>query len=128
MEMVNKFIKLHWGLFLFLRRELPKKRTAKQLIYFLTDIAKRYFQIHLQEYRNLFNVLDPEYRKQKAEYERKNDIKKDLQRALKILHYVDVKMVKAGKNRQERRSFWRDFYKNGEVRNDVFKDLDKEIG
>ena len=128
MDLFKKFIKLHWGLFLFLRAELKKKRTPRELVLFLKDIVKRYCLIQVQEYKNLFLTFDPEYRKQKAQYDKRNDIKKDLQRALKMLQYIDAKMIKRGDNRQQRRAFWRDFFKSGQVRNDVFKDLDKEIG
>jgi hypothetical protein len=37
-------------------------------------------------------------------------------------------MDKAGVNRQRRRQFWRDFYRDGAMRKDVFDDLLKEIG
>lgn len=126
--MLKTVVKMHYGLILYLNKELRKKRTLKELIYFLRDLAKRYYQVNLQEYKKLFLILDPEYIKQKSTFDKQNQIKKDLQRALKILHYVDMKMVKAGNSRQQRRQFWRDFYKDGQVRNDVFKDLDKEVG
>ena len=126
--MISKFLKLHYGLILFLNRELRKKRTLKELIYFLRDVGKRYYEVHLQEYKNLFLLLDPTYRKQKAEFSKKDNIKKDLQRALKLLKYIDMKMSKAGQSRQQRRAFWRSFFRDGEVRNDVYNNLDKEIG
>ena len=128
LKTVVNIIKMHYGLILYLNKELRKKRTLRELIYFLRDLLKRYFQVNLGEYKKLFLILDPDYRKQKVEFDKQGQIKKDLQRALKILHYVDMKMVKAGNSRQQRRQFWRDFYKDGQVRNDVFKDLDKEVG
>jgi hypothetical protein len=126
--MLKTVVKMHYGLILYLNKELRKKRTLKELIYFLRDLVKRYYQVNVGEYKKLFLILDPEYIKQKTTFDKQNQIKKDLQRALKILHYVDMKMVKAGNSRQQRRQFWRDFYKDGQVRNDVFKDLDKEVG
>jgi methionine salvage enolase-phosphatase E1 len=119
---------MHIGLIKYLNVELRKKRTPKELVYFLWAIIKRYFQVNLQEFKNLFRVFDPEYNKQKKEFEKQQDIKKDLQRALRILQYVDSKMAKSGKSRQERRRFWRQFYKDGQIRNETFKDLEKEIG
>jgi siroheme synthase (precorrin-2 oxidase/ferrochelatase) len=56
-----------------------------------------------------------------------NKLKGDLQRCLKMLQYVDTKMEKSGINRQRRRQFWRDFFKDGQVRKDIFDDLLKEI-
>ena len=128
MLLITKLVKMHIGLIKYLNVELRKKRTPKELVYFLWAIIKRYFQVNLQEFKNLFRVFDPEYNKQKQEFKKQQDIKKDLQRALRILQYVDSKMAKSGKSRQERRRFWREFYKDGQIRNETFKDLEKEIG
>jgi hypothetical protein len=125
--MLKKFIKLHHGLILFLYRELKKKRSPKELVYFLRDVAKQYIKIHVQEVQNLFKLFDPEYRKQKAEFEKHNKVKADLQRALKILQYIDRKMVKEGKSRQSIRQFWLDFTKNAQVRQDVLEGIEKEL-
>jgi len=126
--MLNKVIKLHYALILFLVRELPKKRSPKELVYFIRDVLKQYYKIHLQEYKNLLLILDPEYRKQKSEFDKHNKVKADLQRALKILQYIDRKMVKEGKSRQSIRQFWLDFTKNAQVREDVMEGIKKEIG
>ena len=126
--MLNKVIKLHYALILFLSRELPKKRSPKEFVYFIRDVLKQYYKIHLQEYKNLLLLLDPEYRKQKSEFDKHNKVKADLQRALKILQYIDRKMVKEGKSRQSIRQFWLDFTKNAQVREDVMEGIKKEIG
>jgi hypothetical protein len=125
--MLNKVIKLHYALILFLARELPKKRTPKEFVYFIRDVLKQYYKIHLQEYKNLLQLLDPEFRKQRAEFEKHNKVKADLQRALKILQYIDRKMVKEGKSRQSIRQFWLDFTKNAQVREDVLAGIEKEL-
>ena len=123
-----RIVKLHLGLFKYLRIELKKKRTLKQLIYFLRDVIKSYFKELLKQYRDLFRQFDPLYIKQKKEFDRYNKIKVDLQRAVKMLQYIDNQMAKMGKSRQQRRQFWRDFYKDGQVRIDVFNNLMKELG
>jgi len=125
--MLNKIIKLHYALLLFLIREIPKKRTPKEFVYFIRDVLKQYYKIHLQEYKNLLQLLDPEFRKQRAEFEKHNKVKADLQRALKILQYIDRKMVKEGKSRQSIRQFWLDFTKNAQVREDVLAGIEKEL-
>ena len=122
-----KALKMHYSLILFLNKELRKKRTLKQFLIFIRDIAKRYYEIHLQEYKKLFLLLDPEYCKQKAEFEKRNKVKADLQRALKILQYIDRKMQKEGQSRQKIRQFWLDFTKNASVRADVFEGIEKEL-
>ena len=126
--MINKIIQMHLGLIKYLNVELRKKRTLRELIYFLRDLAKRYFQVNLGEYKKLFLILDPEFRKQKAEYDKHNKVKADLQRALKILQYIDRKMVKEGKSRQQIRQVWLDFTKSAQLRKDILDGIEKEIG
>lgn len=122
-----QLIKLHIGLFRFLKKELPKKKTLKEKILFLKPITKSYLKELLRLYKNVFLICDSEYQKQKKQYKNLQKIKIDLQRCIKILKYVDEKMEKAGLNRQRRRQFWRDFYRDGAMRKEVFDDLLKEI-
>jgi hypothetical protein len=125
--MIKRLFQLHLGLIKFLNKELRKKRKPKELVYFLRDLAKQYFRILIQEYKNLFLVFDKNYKEQKKKYKQYNDIKKQLQLAIKILKYIDDKMQKQGVPRWKRRQFWSDFHKLGQVRKDVFEDLLKEI-
>jgi hypothetical protein len=124
---MKQLIKLHLGLFRYLRVELPKQKTLKKIIEFLKQLIGVYLRELLKLYKNLFLILDPIYQKQKKEYDKYQKIKIDLNRALKILQYVDDKLEKNGVNRQRRRQFWRDFYSSGQCRKDVFEDLLKEI-
>jgi hypothetical protein len=124
---MKQLIKLHIGLFKYLRKELPKQNTLKKLIEFLKQIIGVYLRELLKLYKNLFLILDPTYQKQKEQYDKYQKIKKELQQALKMLQYVDDKLEKSGINRQRRRQFWRDFYSSGQCRKDVFEDLLKEI-
>lgn len=124
---MKRLIQLHISLFKFLKIELPKKRTSKQLVYFLADVLKRYLIAMLNEYKMLFLILDRDYRKQKQLYDKQQSLTKDLNRALKMLRYIDQKMAKSGKSRQERRGFWREFFKDGKIREDIFKNLEQEL-
>jgi hypothetical protein len=124
---MNQLIKLHLGLFKYLKIELPKKKFREGLK-FLISLVPVYLKELLHLYKNLFLILDADYQKQKAQYKKMQKIQIDLKRCLKILQYVDDKMDKAGVNRQRRRQFWRDFYRDGAMRKDVFDDLLKEIG
>jgi hypothetical protein len=125
-KIVQIFV-MHINLVKFLIKETPKQKTIAKIVIFLGKIAKQYYKVMLQEYKNFFLFLDDDYRKQKKEFDRTQEIKKSLQTALKMLQYIDKKMIQAGKSRQERKIFWRDFYKQGQVRNDVFNELAKEI-
>ena len=123
-----RIVQLHIGLFNFLRTELKKKRKLKELIAFFREIGKNYFREVLKIYKESFLILDPQYQKQRKEYDNYNKLRADLQRALKLLQYVDNRMGKMGRSRQERRSFWREFFKDGQIRTEVFNDLLREIG
>lgn len=122
-----QIIKLHLGLIRYLSRELPKKRTPKQFLQFLKQIIGMYLKELLKLYKNIFLIFDKEYQEKKKQYNKMQQIKKDLNRALKILQYIDEKMIKQGKNRQEIRQFWLDFTKSGQVREDIFQELLKDI-
>lgn len=122
-----KIIQLHVGLIRFLNKELRKKRTAKELILFLYKILKQYLKLILEEYKKVFLVFDIEYKKQKKEYEKYTQIQKDLQKAIKLLEYIDIKMDKAGLSRQRQRQFWLDFTKNKSMRKELFNELLNEI-
>lgn len=126
--MFKRFIKLHFGLIKYLKLELPKKQNPKEIVLFLKQVLVVYIKELIKLYKDLFLIFDKTYRKQKKEYDKMQSVKKDLQRCIKMLQYIDQKMLKAGKSRQERRGFWREFYKNQQVRSDVFNGLDKEIG
>jgi len=125
--MIKQLIKLHAGLTRYLINELPKKKNLREVINFLKPLLGVYLKELLKLYKSLFLVFDKEYQKQKKQFDKMQRIKVDLNRALKILQYIDEKMTKQGKNRQEIRQFWLDFTKNGQVRQDIFDELLKDI-
>jgi len=125
--MIRNFWRMNLGLIKYLIKELPKKTTPKEIIKFLKPIIKQYFRQLLQLYKTLFLLFDEDYQKQKKQYDNYQKIKIDLQRALKLLKYIDTKMAKSGKNRQERRGFWKEFFKDGIIRNEVFNQLQDEL-
>jgi hypothetical protein len=124
---MKQLIKLHIGLVKYLAKELPTKKTPKEVIEFLKNIIGVYLRELIKLFRNMFLIFDKDYMTKKKEFEKTQRIKIDLQRCLKMLQYVDTKMEKAGLNRQRRRQFWRDFYKDGQIRKETFDDLLKEI-
>ena len=123
-----RIVKLHTGLFNYLRTELKKSRKPNELVRFLQALGKSYCQELLKLYKELFKLLDPEFIKQKTQYDNYNKLKVDLQRALKMLQYLDKKMQQQGITRQTRRHFWQNFYRDEQVRTETFNDLLKEIG
>jgi site-specific DNA-adenine methylase len=125
--MIKNLWRLHLGLIKYLMQELKKKRNFTQFIHLFIDITKIYYRELLKVYRAQLKNLDPDYQKQKKQYEKYTQLKKDLQRALRLLNYLDSKMAKMGMNRQSRRQFWRDFYRDGQIRKEVFNNLLEEI-
>jgi hypothetical protein len=122
-----QIIQLHLGLFRYLKTELKKKRTHEEYKTFWYGVRSGYLTALKQLVKSYTLIFNKEYRKQKKEYTKQQQIKVDLQRALKMLHYIDKKMATQGKSRRERRSFWREFYKEAQVRTEVFKDLEQEL-
>jgi hypothetical protein len=124
-----KLLKLHFGLFMYLRTELKKKRTPVALVKFFRDLAKRYYTVMLQEYKNVFIQLDPIYQKQKADFDKQQKLRKDLHHAYKIAQYLlFVLPKKMGKNHYEQKRIRADFIKHGELPKDLVAQLEKEIG
>ena len=81
-----RIVKLHIGLFNYLRSELKKKRKPAELVKFFQAVGKSYFIELLKLYKELFRLLDPEFQKQKKQYDSYNKLKINLQRALKMLY------------------------------------------
>ena len=121
-----KIVKLHVGLFRYIKTELPKKK-FKEGLKFLTSLVPIYFKELSKLFKNLFLIFDKTYREKKKQYDKMQKIRVELDRALKLLNYIDKKMREAGVPRYKVRQFWRDFIKDGAVRKDVFDDLLKDI-
>jgi homoserine trans-succinylase len=107
-------------------KNITTKKPIKEHIKFFRTLIRQYVQTMLQEFKNVLRLFDKDFREQKAKYEKMQQLKVDLNRALKILRVIDANMVKIGKSRQQRRQFWRDFY-SGKVRNELFNDLEKDL-
>ena len=125
--MIKRLFKMHLQLIRYLYKELRKKKSPKTIVYFLFDLLKQYIKILIQELRNSLRIFDKDFRDKKRKYDKMQKIKADLKRALHMLKYIDKKMKGLGKSRQQRRQFWRDFFKDGQIRNEVFADLEKEL-
>jgi len=122
-----KFIKTHLQILLYIINNLKKKKPFNAYIKFFIDFSKQYYMMIISEYKKIFLYLDKDYRDTLKKQQKYSQLKVDLQRALKMLKFIDEKMAKSGVGRTQRRSFWRDFFKSGEIRKDVFADLEKEL-
>ena len=120
--MLKNLVKLNIGLIKFLRVELKRKRTPKQVVEFLFNLSKGYLKESLNLYKELFVILDPKVRAEKKKYDAYMRIKKDLENAVKLLDYIEKKKL-SGKSKLEQRQFYHDFMKFGKVRTELYKEL-----
>jgi hypothetical protein len=119
-------IKLHITIFKFLKEELKKKRTPKELVVFLKTITIQYFTVLGKEYKRLFNFLDKDYRIQQKQLNRQEQVVRDLQNGLKLLKYLNTKWIKKY-NSQQNKQRWLDFTKSHHIRTDELVELEKEL-
>jgi len=126
---MNPLIKLHIGLFKYLRMELPKKKTLKEVIKFVEPLVGIYLKELLKLYKSLFLIFDKEYRAKKAEYEKYQKAKKEITGLIKLLRYSKEKLRKAGVSRQRIKRFFIDLGSSDDNALQVLcDDLMKEIG
>lgn len=124
--MLKRMIKLHITIFKFLKEELKKKRTPKELVVFLKTITIQYFTVLGKEYKRLFNFLDKDYRIQQKQLNRQEQVVRDLQNGLKLLKYLNTKWIKKY-NSQQNKQRWLDFTKSHHIRTDELVELEKEL-
>jgi hypothetical protein len=122
-----QLLKMHLGLLKYIIQELPKIKGLKNFILFFKTILKAYLKELLRLYKNVFLILDPEYRKQKTQFDKYQNAKKEVVNALKLLKYVKVKMQKAGLPRQRIRRFFLELGRDDDALNKLVDDLMKEI-
>jgi len=118
-----KIIKLHADLIKVLRIESKKKKSLKQLIYFLRDVLKSYFKYLLRMYAEIFLQFNPKYQEQKKQFEKHKQYKKDIANAWKIIQW----MLKQGEKRIERKQIRRDFLCYGKISKELERELMKDI-
>lgn len=123
-----RIIKLHFGLFKYLKLELKKKRTLKQLILFFKSIFILYLKELLKLYKEQFLIFDSEYRKQKKEFRQYQKAQKEIIGLIKLLRYSKEKLKKAGISRQRIRRFFRDLGNDEDALQKLCDELIKEIG
>jgi hypothetical protein len=126
---MNQLIKLHLGLIKYLKIELRKKRTLKELILFFANIIKLYLKELIRLYKTLFLVFDKDYQKQQQEYKKYQQAKKEIVGLIKLLRYSKEKLRKAGISRQRIKRFFIDLGSRDDNALQILCDeLMKEIG
>jgi len=105
---MKQLIKLHIGFFKYLKAELPKKRTSKEIVEFLKQVIIIYLKELLKLYKNIFLIFDKDYQLKKKEYEKYQKAKKEIMGLIKLLRYSKEKLRKAGLSRQRIKRFFID--------------------
>ena len=126
---MNPLIKLHIGLLKYLRQEILKKRTLKELILFLKQVGTIYFKELLKIYKTAFLIFDADYQKQKKEYDKYQKAKKEIVGLIKLLRYSKDKLRKAGLSRQRIKRFFMDLGSSDDnALQKLCDELIKEVG
>jgi len=55
---MNQIIRLHVGLYRFIKQELPKKKKLPEIIKFVLNITKAYIKELIRLYKNVFLILE----------------------------------------------------------------------
>lgn len=118
-----RILKLHQGLYRYLRIELKRKRSSRELVFFLKKILESYIKEILKIVNYSLNYFNPIYVKQRIEYKKYLQYKKDLSNAWRILQFV----LKQGKTKQERKQIKSDFIKFGRISKEVEQIILKDI-
>jgi hypothetical protein len=118
-----RLLKLHCGLFRYIKNEIPKQKGFRQVVKFFLNISKAYYIAMLNEYRYFLKQFDPDYHKQKAQIKKYRQYKKDLTNAYKLLQF----MIKQGQDRTERKQIKADFINFGKISEKTQAIIMKEI-
>jgi len=122
-----RIVKLHIGLFRYIKQELPKQKNIKDILKFFKNILVAYVKEILRLIVGIGLLLTPEYRKQKKDLKKFEQAKKDVINAVKLLRYAKEKMKKAGISRQRIRRFFMDCGRDDDALKILTDDLMTEV-
>jgi hypothetical protein len=122
-----KIFKLHVDLYRYLKTELKKKRTNKELLKFTLDIAASYFKELFKLAKEPFNLLDPTYRKQKQDLDNHKKAMEELKKSFVLLHKIDQNLEKLGFPNYKKKQFRRDYFVHGIINSEILNELEKGL-
>jgi ribosomal protein S4 len=124
--MIKRLIKIHISFVKYFIIEMKRKKNNLERKEFIKTAFKNYSIVMKNEFTQMKAMLTPSYYKQKKEFLKKQQFKKDLQNAYRILQYM---VAKQG-TRIERKNIRRDFEKYGiisvELEKEIFNELYKK--
>jgi uncharacterized protein YxeA len=123
-----RLIQIHISLIKYILSSFKQHKTVKDLVRVFIGILKSYPKVLLADFKSDINYLtDKNFRESQKKATKIQQLKKDFNRALKMLHYFDENLKKRGVPNWKRKQFWRDFYRNGTVRTELFNKLAEEL-
>ena len=125
---MKKLINAHIQFIKYNLTELKNKKPLNEHIKFVIKQIINYGKFILLLYKGIFRVLDPNYQKQKAEYKKQQEIRKQIIGMVKLLRYSKDKMRKMGMSRQSIRRFFITMGGDDKVLQQLCDDLMKEVG
>lgn len=124
--MIKRLFKIHISFVKYFIIEMKRKKNNLERKEFIKTAFKNYSIVMKNEFKQIKAMLTPSYYRQKKEFLKKQQFKKDLQNAYRILQYM---ITKAG-TRTERKNLRRDFEKYGiisvELEKEIFNELYKK--
>jgi ribosomal protein S4 len=124
--MIKRLFKIHISFVKYFIIEMKRKKNNLERKEFIKTAFKNYSIVMKNEFKQMKAMLTPSYYKQKKEFLKKQQFKKDLQNAYRILQYM---VAKQG-TRTERKNIRRDFEKYGiisvELEKEIFNELYKK--
>ena len=124
---MKKLIKLQQEfLFEFIKLFLSflKDRKIKLFLSHLLILIKNYYKyLKLVINENYKYLFDSNFRNQVKKINKSKQLRNRMYKAFKALQWIELELSKMGLNRHQRRQFWEDFRKRGQVRNEVFNKL-----
>jgi hypothetical protein len=124
-----RIIKLHIGLYRYLKEELKKKRNIKELIKFFKLLFLSYIKELFRLYKSMFLIFDANYRQQKNKFIKLQQAKKEIAGLIKLLRYSKSKLKKQGLSRQRIKRFFIDLgSSDDDALQKLCDELIKEIG
>jgi len=122
-----RIINIHRNVIGYARKIIKAKTKLHDKIYGLKALLIVYIKEMLKTYILMFRFIDPGYLIALYKNYKRNELKREFNRALKFLKRLQYIQRKQGMSRREQRQFWQDFIKNTTVREEEFERLEKEL-
>ena len=123
MRIINLHKKLFNAIKLIVGMYIKKQKKFHEVVKMFVNLFRSYIKELLKIYILMFRYIDPGYISVIFKQRKLRAWKRDFQRGVNVLDYIDKKMIDSGMNRQSRRQFWYSFIRERRVREEIFKQI-----